>query len=252
MTIIYHKRKLTFRFAMLLLSLPGSLAFATPPTTAQQQLNAEAQKQAISLLQQEAQTRGWPQYSVKLDITLPADAGQLPLCPGALKTAGAERGHSNLNHLRLDFRCTGSAGWFANVTVKPDILMPVVMSTAPLERGHVIVADDVTLKKYSLANVRNNIFWRTSDVVGMTLKRQLAEMTPISQNMLESPVMVERGQRVVMMASQDGVTAQTGGIAMKKGHLGEIIKVKNESSGQQISARVTDFGTVSTVMAAVQ
>lgn len=232
--------------AVTLLSVPVARA-DVQPTTARKQIYAAAQKQATTLIQREAKKRGWHDYSAKLNIFVPTEATQLAACPSPLKAMSAENGRVNLSRLRIDLRCEGTPGWNSSVTVKPDISMPVVMANATLERGHVVSEEDLTLKKYNVTGARSDIVWRVGDVVGLTVKRRLREMTPITQSMLEAPVMVERGQRVAMIASQDGVTAQTTGFAMKKGRRGEIIKVKNESSGQQVSARVTDFGVVKTV-----
>lgn len=244
-------RKFNFLFSLLLITpLSGVFSAAhadVQPATARKQIYAAAQKQATTLIQQEAKKRGWPTYSAKLNIFVPAEATQLPLCATPLKISSSENGRVNLNRLRVDVRCDDAQSWTSSVTVKPDISMPVVMANSSLERGHVVTEDDLTLKKYNVTGARSDILWRADDVIGMTVKRRLREMTPITQNMLEAPIMVERGQRVAMIASQNGVTAQTVGLAMKKGRRGEMIKVKNESSGQQVSARVTDFGTVMTV-----
>ena len=67
---------------------------------------------------------------------------------------------------------------------------------------------------------------------------------------LDSPVMVERGQRVLMIADQDGVEARTMGIASKKGRKGEMIKVKNESSEREVTAIVSEMGVVRTSLSA--
>lgn len=58
------------------------------------------------------------------------------------------------------------------------------------------------------------------------MKRRVRDRQPITLNQLESPLLVERGQRVLMVAEQNGVEARTMGEAMKKGRKGEIIKVK--------------------------
>lgn len=52
-----------------------------------------------------------------------------------------------------------------------------------------------------------------------------------------------------MIAEQNGVEARTMGEAMKKGRKGEIVKVKNDSSGRVVSAIVSDYGVVHMVYA---
>jgi flagella basal body P-ring formation protein FlgA len=233
--------------ARLLLLLPTvSFSIHAQPAqdSARQQIDAAAKKQATALIQQEAKKRGWPTYSAQLNVLIPAEVAQLSPCTKPLVSGSEAGSRLNLTRLRIDLRCNDQPGWNTSVTVKPDVSVPVVMASGALDRDHVVTADDLVLRKFSVSSSRADVFWQKDDVIGMTVKRRVREMTPLTANMLEAPVMVERGQRVAMIASQDGVTAQTTGLAMKKGRRGDIIKVKNESSGQQVSARVTDFGTV--------
>ncbi len=76
------------------------------------------------------------------------------------------------------------------------------------------------------------------------MKRRIRDLQPISPAQLDQPIMVDRGQRVVMIAEQDGIEARTMGEAMKKGRKGDMIKVKNESSQRVVSAVVDNMGVV--------
>ncbi|MBW1212305.1 flagellar basal body P-ring formation chaperone FlgA [Pantoea allii] len=74
--------------------------------------------------------------------------------------------------------------------------------------------------------------------------------TTFRRLLFDSPVLVERGQRVTMIAEQDGVEARTIGIAIKKGRKGEMIKIKNENSEREVNAIVIGMGMVRTTQAA--
>lgn len=115
-----------------------------------------------------------------------------------------------------------------------------------------ISADHITMRKLNISNTRGDYLTQPEEVIGMTVKRRVRDRQPITLNQLESPLLVERGQRVMMVAEQNGVEAHTMGEAMKKGRKGEIIKVKNERSGRVVSAVVTDLGVVSMVYASGQ
>jgi len=222
-------------------------AFAQPaPTTARKQVYARVQQQAVDAIRHEAERNRWEDYQAKLNLFIPAEISQYAPCPSPLSVSMAGGERLDLRRLRFDVRCEAGSGWDIAVTVKPDIYLQVLMAKQTLERGHLLTASDLTRRKFNISNLRSGYLTRPDDVVGLTLKRRVRELQPISQSQLDSPVMVERGQRVLMVAVQDGVEARTMGIASKKGRKGELIKVKNESSEREVTAMVVDMGVVRT------
>lgn len=128
----------------------------------------------------------------------------------------------------------------------------VVAAKSALDRGHVLTQADLQLKTLQVSSARAGYLTNPKEAIGMTLKRRLRADQPITRSHLDSPVLVERGQRVLMVALQDGIEARTVGEAMKKGRKGEMIKVKNESSQRIVSAVVADMGVVRMINAATK
>ncbi|MBF4167781.1 flagellar basal body P-ring formation protein FlgA [Enterobacter hormaechei] len=241
--------KVFFRgsISAMLLCIFALPALAQPaPSTARKQVYARVQQQAAEAIRQEAERHHWEDYQAKLNLFIPSEISQYAPCPAPLSVSMPGGEHLDLRRLRFDVRCEAGSGWDVAVTVKPDIYLQVLMAKETLERGHVLTASDLTRRKFNISNLRSGYITRPDDVVGLTLKRRVREFQPISQSQLDSPVMVERGQRVLMIAIQDGVEARTMGIASKKGRKGEMIKVKNESSERDVTAMVVDMGVVRT------
>jgi len=238
-------------FAFLLLSLG---AFATPAQAqnARKQIYVAVQLYVSDVIRNEAKRRHWPDYQAKMNLFIPAEAAQLPVCGKNLSVSFPGGDRVELSRIRVDVRCEEGQGWDMAVTVKPDIYLPIVVARQGLERGHVIAPDDIAIKKLNISNTRGNYVTQPDDVMGLTVKRRVRELQPVAMNQLDSPVLIERGQRVMMIAEQGGVQAQTVGEAMKKGRKGEMIKVKNESSERVVSAIVTDSGVVRMVYASGQ
>ncbi|WP_433638102.1 flagellar basal body P-ring formation chaperone FlgA [Kluyvera georgiana] len=238
-------------FFLLVLSaaIPASAAAAERPTSARKQIYVAVQLHAADIVRQEAKRRRWPEYQAKMNLFIPSEASQYATCrqEPAVSIPGGDR--LDLNRLRFDVRCADANGWDIAVTVKPDIYLPVVVADNTLERGQQISADNITIKKLNISNARGDYLNDPAEVIGLTVKRRVRDRQPITLNQLESPLLVERGQRVLMVAEQNGVEARTMGEAMKKGRKGEIIKVKNESSGRVVSAIVADIGVVNMVYA---
>ncbi|MGV2813800.1 flagellar basal body P-ring formation chaperone FlgA [Enterobacter cancerogenus] len=232
--------------ATLLCFLAFSAVAQPQPSTARKQVYARVQQQAADLIRHEAERQRWEDYQAKLNLFIPAEISNYAPCPVPLSISSPGGERLDLRRLRFDVRCDAASGWDIAVTVKPDIYLQVLMAKNTLERGHVMTASDITRRKFNISNLRSGYITRPDDVVGLTLKRRIRELQPLSLSQLDSPVMVERGQRVLMIADQDGVEARTMGIASKKGRKGEMIKVKNESSEREVTAMVIDMGVVRT------
>jgi flagella basal body P-ring formation protein FlgA len=217
--------------------------------TARKQIYASVVASATASIKQEAKRRGWSEYQVKMNVFIPAEVSQYPSCSSPLTTSLPGGDRLDLNRLRYDVRCGDSGGWDVAVTVKPDIYLSVLIAKDTLERGHVLAASDMQFRKYNISSARGGYITNPDDAVGLTVKRRLRELQPISLAQLEAPIMVERGQQVVMIAQQDGIEARTMGEAMKKGRKGEMIKVKNTSSERVVTAIVDGMGVVRMVYA---
>ena len=241
--------RLSFTAALLCFAT-ASVAAPPTPTSARKQVHARVQQAAGEAIRQEAQRNRWEDYQAKLNLFIPSEISQYPPCAAPLTVSVPTGERLDLRRLRFDVRCESARGWDVAVTVKPDIYLSVLMAKNTLERGHVLSPSDITLKKFNISNLRSGYLTQPDEVIGLTLKRRVRELQPLSMSQMDAPVMVERGQRVVMIASQDGVEARTMGIASKKGRKGEMIKVKNESSAREVTAIVSDMGVVRTSLAA--
>ncbi len=147
-------------------------------------------------------------------------------------------------HFLLPFRPGAVLGLLMLTPTLHAAEQDIVAARSALERGHVLTQTDLQLKTLQASGTRAGYLTDPKDAIGMTLKRRLHADQPITRAHLDSPVLIERGQRVLMVAMQDGIEARTVGEAMKKGRKGELIKVKNESSQRVVSAVVTDAGVV--------
>ena len=247
--------KRDFRFLLglflpaLFAALPALAANVERPGNARKQIYVTVQLHAADIIRQEAKRRRWPEYQAKMNLFIPAESSQYATCNQQPAVSIANGDRLDLNRLRFDVRCMEANGWDIAVTVKPDIYLPVVVADSTLERGQQISADNITIKKLNISNTRGDYLTDPAEVIGLTVKRRVRDRQPIMLNQVESPLLVERGQRVLMVAEQNGVEARTMGEAMKKGRKGEIIKVKNESSGRVVSAIVADIGVVNMVYA---
>lgn len=243
------KRYFRYGFLPFLFVHTASAAGGQTPPNARKQIQVAVQLHAAEVIYQEAKRRQWPGYQAEMNLFIPSEVSRLARCTREPSVSFPDGERPDLNRLRVDVRCEGPQSWDIAVTVKPDIYLPVVVAQNTLERGHLLSPEDVTIKKQNISSLRGNYLTNPDEVMGLTVKRRIRERQPIALSQVESPVLVERGQRVLMIAEQSGVEARTMGEAMKKGRKGEMIKVKNESSERIVSAIVAESGVVKMVYA---
>lgn len=239
-----------FAAVLLFVSLPGLCAAQPPEQSTRQQINTLVIREAGQMLDSLAQRKQWKDYHYKLNVFMPAAVAGMPRCDVPPKISTATNGEKNLSHLNYSVICSGQAPWKVSVTVKPDIYVPVVMPKEAIERGQIVEANLLMMKKYNISNQHGDLIFNADDVAGMTAKRTLSAFKPITLSQLQQPLLVKRDQDVTIISQIGEITAQTSGVAMKNGYKGDVIKVRNAESQRVISAAVEDTGIVKAITAA--
>jgi flagella basal body P-ring formation protein FlgA len=68
--------------------------------------------------------------------------------------------------------------------------------------------------------------------------------SPILSPLLDLPVTVHRGQKIVMTLTDPMMTIKTTGLALQDGRVGDTIEVQNPESQKTFRATVADDGGV--------
>jgi len=251
MKITPAARNPRFRFlplGLLLLSVP-LMAAQPAPKSARKQVYQQAVALASADLSRIGQVHNWPTFTSKLNVFIPGEVDGLARCARPLTYALPAGNTAQLARLRYDIRCGDPQGWELAVTVKPDVWLPVLVAKKGLTREHVLTASDVVMKKRNVVTLRDGFMTQPDEAIGLMLKKRVREFQAITPAHLTQPLLISRGQQVLMLAEQDGVQAKMLGEAMKNGRKGEIIKVRNVQSRRTVSAQVADRGVVRMLMA---
>lgn len=127
--------------------------------------------------------------------------------------------------------------WSLYVPVRLSRQQSVVVLTRAVNRGHVITAADVEVITRQ-ARSGYPVLRDAAHAVGQRLRRPAAAGTELTPSWLETPAVIRRGQRVILVARSGGLEIRTNGEAMSDGGTGQQIQVRNLSSGRMVSARV--------------
>lgn len=148
------------------------------------------------------------------------------------------------NRLNVHVRCPGSARWALYVPVTLAIWQPVVVVKRPLARGAVISAADLELEEQDVATLNSPYFSSIQEAAGSVARRPLAAGSPLLASQIEAPLLVQRGQTVVLSARQGTLQVKMNGVAESDGRRGDRISVRNSQSQRLIEGRVTGPGQV--------
>lgn len=193
----------------------------------------------------QAQSENWQgmRFTQKL-FALPADA-PTTACKLPLKVRTTDSNPSAVGRQRLELLCSTQPGWSLGVTVQTSVFVQAVVAAQVLERGRVITANMLEQQEVNVGKNSRGVFSRIEEVAGLSARRRIRSQQLLKQDMLVSPWLVRRGERVSMIARHGEIQAVTQGEALEDGRKGQVIRVKNLASGTIIDAQVTEPGTVS-------
>lgn len=114
----------------------------------------------------------------------------------------------------------------------------VVKLSRSLKRGAVITGADIELAASSSGSDGLGAFSDPSDVIGRTLTANVGEGRILLARQLEQNWLITRDIPVEIGFQDSAVSVSMPGIALENGQLGELIEVRNTSSGRILRAIV--------------
>ncbi|WP_041421740.1 flagellar basal body P-ring formation chaperone FlgA [Shewanella sediminis] len=131
--------------------------------------------------------------------------------------------------------------WQIFLSVRVDVLYPVVVSRETLGPDDLISSGDVAIQYVEQTSLRGQQFDKIEDVVGTRVKRRIPPNQPIFINNL---CFVCKGDTVSIFARSKNFEIKTVGEALRDGNLGDRIRIKNSYSNKSLDAKVTGVGEV--------
>ena len=130
----------------------------------------------------------------------------------------------------------------ARLWVKADVRVfeEVVVSSQPMVFNEIVTNKDVRLERRDISGLFARPFYRVEDVVGQQVSRSIAVNEALTQRNLDRPMIMRRGSAVVLVYETSAVRVETPGTAEENGRAGELIQVKNPTSGRLLRGRVLD------------
>lgn len=189
----------------------------------------EKRKHSVTLLKS-AQTLHAPAGNMRLETTLPRDIRYNMTTPVYIL-------------IYIDDKFYRRATCYFRVEVFDKVL--VAARDLSLEKE--ISASDLRLENIAVENQGEVYLKDSAAIVGKVPSRVIKAGTPIRNNMIQSPIVIESGVNVTIISNKNGIKISAEGIAMQRGRIGKVIRVRNAASKKVLRARVIDAHTVEIV-----
>ncbi|MDR3281303.1 MAG: flagellar basal body P-ring formation chaperone FlgA [Synergistaceae bacterium] len=115
---------------------------------------------------------------------------------------------------------------------------PVVYSSVPVARGDFVEISSLGMR-IDRAGMMVTNFSSPGQLANAEARKSISAGVPIETGDVTQESFVRAGSTVTMVANVNGLGIEAIGIAMQRGGLGDIIRVKNMSSKKVLNARIT-------------
>jgi flagella basal body P-ring formation protein FlgA len=119
-----------------------------------------------------------------------------------------------------------------------DVMQEVVVAKKDLKRSQEIMAAMVALEVKNMVGVQATALTRISDAIGMQTRQPVRAGEVILPRMLKGKPLVQRGDRLILVAESANLKVETVAKALEDGYQGEQVRVVNSTSGKEVYGRV--------------
>jgi len=168
----------------------------------------------------------------------------VPVCEQPLQTQ-INQNQRPVGRINVKVDCVGPAPWSRYVPVTVRVFEHVLTSVRPLARGEILSSSDVMMAEIDVSTVRTTYMHSADEAIGMELKRSVQANAPLVREALAAPVLIKRGDTVMITARTGSIEIRQQGVALQNGELGKQITVRNTNSDNVVQATVTGHGQAS-------
>lgn len=134
--------------------------------------------------------------------------------------------------------------WSLFVRAGVEVMEPILVSSRPLSRGTVLGENDFEVVKQGISRLSSGYYTVPDQVIGAVMTRSVRAGTVFTPSLLKPAALVRRGDYITILAITGGLQVRMEGEALADGALGDVIRVRNISSRQEIEGEVIGVGQV--------
>jgi flagellar basal body P-ring formation protein FlgA len=144
----------------------------------------------------------------------------------------------------IGVHCGGEKKWSIFVSALIKAYASVIVLAQPIQRGEIITRQHLASEKKEVSSTKGDFVTAFEQIENKQAARNLPAGAILGAKSVVEPAIIKRKDKVIIRSEQTAFSIQMSGIAMMDGIKGQVIKVKNESSGRIISGTVLEPGVV--------
>ncbi|WP_386081495.1 flagellar basal body P-ring formation chaperone FlgA [Vreelandella sp. F11] len=148
-----------------------------------------------------------------------------------------------LGRVSVGVRCGEDSRQVRYLQAQIDVIGNYVVAARDIERDTLITSSMLTERGGNLGDLSAQALTAEEDIVGKIAQRPIRSGSAFLAHYLQAPHLVERGQRVTVIAQGSAFRVSREGEALENGALGERVRVRF-GSREIMTARVTEQGTL--------
>jgi flagellar basal body P-ring formation protein FlgA len=230
-------------FAAAIASAPLCAAPPQPPPAdagaAAAAAAARVEAAARQFLSEQATLRGLQEPLFEINVA--TATGPAPPCATRPSAEALETRY--LNRMRFALTCPGRDGWQRLWTVRAEVSAVVLVAAAAVPAQKPLAESDVVQERRRLPDL-SEVLGVPDDAIGQVALRPLRAGQLLTPRLLAQPQLVRRGANVDIVARNGPVEVRAPGEALEAGRRGDVVRVRNTSTGRVIRARIVDAALV--------
>ncbi len=144
----------------------------------------------------------------------------------------------------LNIQCKSPAPWRVFITADVTLFSRALVAKYPLNKGHLIQKNDLKLETIKLTGLRTAYLSDPDRAVNHVLKRRVQRGDLISVKNLSKPTLIKKGDKITIIAKNNGFQISMKGTALTAGGKDDKIRVKNSKTKKIIQGIIFDAQTV--------
>jgi len=162
---------------------------------------------------------------------------QLPRCNAALEPY-LRPGTKASGRIIVGVRCTGPKPWKVYLPVHVAVMENILVARRSLPRDHQIQTQDVERASRDVSGLAGGYLSQIDEIIGHRLKQTVARGVVITPGLLQTEVLIKRGQSVILIVRNGSLNIRMSGKALMDGAANQRIKVENIGSGRVVEGLV--------------
>lgn len=181
----------------------------------------------------------------KVEISIPPLDQRLvlPQCTEELEVF-QPRGSTLQGLTTIGVRCANHKPWTIRIRAEIKVFDYIAVLATTVRRGDEITPENVMLELTDRSTLRGDSMTDFESLIGYRFKRRYPAFRALNRSMLDMPRLIQKGQKVAIITENSSIRVRMKGVALTDGARGNLIQVRNLSSGRVIEGIVDGQGVV--------